>query len=94
MSEPLIIAIYFIAVSILAAAVTLHDKSAAKKSAWRVKESTLLLISILGGSVSMLVTMKAIRHKTKHLKFMVGIPVIIALQITALIYVYIQFTTL
>jgi len=69
----------------LAVIITIHDKSAARRHKWRVRESTLLLVSALCGSVAMLVTMLLIRHKTKHAKFMVGLPVIIALQIAAVI---------
>jgi len=79
------IALYLAAISLLAVVLTLRDKRAAKKKKWRVHESTLLLIAALGGSVAMLLTMHIIRHKTKHSKFMVGIPVIIALQIAAAI---------
>jgi len=77
------IAIYLAAISFAAIILTLYDKRAAKQRKWRVRESTLLLISALGGSAAMLLTMRVIRHKTKHAKFMVGIPVIIALQIAA-----------
>ena len=69
----------------MAVIITIHDKSAARRHKWRVRESTLLLVSALCGSVAMLVTMLLIRHKTKHAKFMVGLPVIIALQIAAVI---------
>ncbi len=77
--------IYLGIVSLIAAVLTLHDKHAAIKHAWRVKEHTLLIVSALGGSVAMLLTMLAIRHKTKHAKFMAGIPVIIVLQISAVL---------
>jgi len=50
-----------------------------------VRESTLLLVAALGGSAAMLMTMLLIRHKTKHAKFMVGLPVIIAIQIAVII---------
>ncbi|MFQ7777879.1 MAG: DUF1294 domain-containing protein [Ruminococcus sp.] len=60
--------------------VTISDKVKAIKRKWRIPESTLLLLSALGGSVSMYITMLIIRHKTKHPKFMIGIPVIFALQ--------------
>ena len=43
-------------------------------------EKTLLIIAALGGSIAMLITMRTIRHKTQHMKFMVGIPAIIVLQ--------------
>jgi len=72
---------YLAAISLLAVVLTIRDKRAARKNKWRVRESTLLLVTALGGSVAMLLTMHVIRHKTKHAKFMVGIPVIIALQI-------------
>ena len=73
--------IYLAAVNLLAVIFTVRDKRAARRHEWRVRESTLLLIAALGGSVAMLLAMYTIRHKTKHAKFMVGIPVIIAVQI-------------
>lgn len=64
--------------------VTVYDKIAAKKlPRHRTREATLLLLSALGGSVAMLLTMLVIRHKTKHVKFMLGIPLIILLQAVA-----------
>jgi len=86
MNETLIyIAAYLTIISLLAVILTIHDKSAARRHKWRTRESTLLLVSALGGSAAMLTTMLLIRHKTKHAKFMVGLPVIIALQIAAVI---------
>jgi len=79
------IAIYLAAISLLAAILTVYDKSAARRHKWRVRESTLLLVAALGGSVAMLVTMLLIRHKTKHAKFMVGLPIIIAMQIAVVV---------
>ncbi len=55
------------------------DKRRAKKDKWRIKESTLFLISALGGSVAMYISMRLFHHKTKHKRFMIGIPVIIVL---------------
>jgi len=81
-------AIYLAFISLIAIILTIHDKRAAQKRKWRVRESTLLLIATLGGSVAMLLTMQVIRHKTKHAKFMVGIPVIIAVQIAFAIVVW------
>ena len=79
------IAVYLAAISLLAIILTIHDKRAAQQHKWRVRESTSLLVSTLGGSVAMLLTMRAIRHKTKHAKFMVGIPVILVLQIAVVV---------
>ena len=58
-------------------------KSNKKGPKLRVPESALLILSVLGGSLAMLLTMLLIRHKTKKPKFMVGIPVILILQIAA-----------
>ena len=77
--------LYLSIINIIAVILTLYDKRAAKKRSWRIKERTLLFVSALGGSVAMLFTILIIRHKTKHAKFMAGIPVIIILQIAAVL---------
>ena len=61
----------------------LVDKWKAKKNRWRVRESTLLLVAALGGSVGCLIGMYLFRHKTRHLKFTLGIPLILAGQCIA-----------
>ena len=75
--------VYIAAISLFAVIQTIFDKRRAVRSGWRVKESSLLLTAVLGGSVAMLLTMLLIRHKTRKKKFMLGIPVIIILQIAA-----------
>lgn len=76
--------IYLAAISLVSVIVCCYDKIAAKRlPKHRTRESTLLLLSALGGSVAMLLTMLVIRHKTKHKRFMVGIPLIILLQAAA-----------
>ncbi|MCL2445449.1 MAG: DUF1294 domain-containing protein [Oscillospiraceae bacterium] len=72
--------IYLATISLVAVVITMHDKRAARRNKRRVPERTLLLIAALGGSVAMLITMCIIRHKTRHAKFMVGIPAIILVQ--------------
>lgn len=64
------------------------DKRRAKKDRWRIRESTLFLISALGGSVAMYISMRLFHHKTKHKRFMIGIPVIIVLQLGAVFAVW------
>ena len=59
----------------------LADKHKAKKKLWRIPEATLLAIAALGGSIGSLVGMYAFRHKTKHLKFTLGIPAILIGQL-------------
>ena len=58
----------------------LADKWKAKKNRWRIRESTLLLVAALGGSLGSLAGMYLFRHKTLHLKFTLGIPLILAAQ--------------
>lgn len=76
---------YIAVISVISVVVTVADKAKARAGAWRVKERTLFMLSALGGSVAMYLTMLVIRHKTKHASFMLGIPVIIAIQIFAVL---------
>lgn len=77
----MILHIYIILVSIFSIVITIYDKFAAKIGIQRVRESFLFLLSFLGGGVAMFATMLIIRHKTKHLNFMIGIPIIIVVQL-------------
>ena len=79
--------IYLLGVNILAIILTIYDKIASKRFRKnRIRENVLLLIGALGGAISMYITMKLIRHKTRHKKFMTGLPIILILQIVFLIY--------
>lgn len=75
--------LYLALISLISAMVTVRDKSAARRGKRRTSENTLMLLSALGGSAVMLMTMLLVRHKTKHMKFMVGIPIIILFQTVA-----------
>lgn len=57
------------------------DKLKAKKGKWRIPESTLLIMAIIGGSIGAYLGMKVWRHKTMHKKFKYGIPAIILMQV-------------
>lgn len=86
-----IIALAYIAIiSLISIIVCVYDKVISKKNRveLRIPEAVLLLFSALGGSVAMFVTMLLIRHKTKHVKFMLGIPIIMILQAAAVYAVY------
>jgi uncharacterized membrane protein YsdA (DUF1294 family) len=87
----LYIIIYLVIISIIAIILTVHDKRAAQAKSRRISEKTLMFVSAIGGSVAMLAVMRAIRHKTKHMKFMVGIPVIIVLQIAVAVFIWWRF---
>jgi len=86
----LYISIYLVAVSLLAAIMTAADKRAARRGLRRRRERTLLFVAVIGGSVAMWMTMRLIRHKTQHAAFMVGIPVMVILQIAAVLFVWWQ----
>lgn len=72
--------LWFLCISAVAVFVTVLDKCNARAHRRRVSENTLMVLSALGGSVAMYVTMRLIRHKTRHKKFMLGIPCIFVLQ--------------
>ena len=84
------IALYiFLLVSFISVILTVYDKIASKcMPHHRVPEATLLALAALGGSLSMYVTMQIIHHKTLHKKFMIGIPVILTIQLVAVILYY------
>lgn len=66
--------LYYLIVAFISIVITIHDKNSARRGRWRVSEATLMGIGLIGGALPMLVTMKLIRHKTKHMKFMIGLP--------------------
>ena len=78
---------YILVISLISVIVCIYDKKVSKKNRveLRTPEKVLLLLSALGGSVAMFLCMLAIRHKTKHFKFMVGIPVIMIFQAIAIV---------
>jgi uncharacterized membrane protein YsdA (DUF1294 family) len=79
--------IYIAAISLISAIACIYDKLISKKNRveLRIPEKTLLILSLIGGSVAMYLTMQMTRHKTKHAKFMIGIPIIILLQATIVV---------
>lgn len=79
------VSIYIILINLIAFVVFGIDKRKARKGQWRVPESTLFILAIIGGSIGALLGMLAFRHKTKHRKFTIGIPLILALQIALLV---------
>ena len=74
---------YLIIINLVGFFISLDDKNAARKGRWRIPERTLFLISLIGGSVGMYISMRIFHHKTKHKRFMTGIPLIIAAQAAA-----------
>ena len=78
LSSPILI--WLIVINVISVVVCIADKIKAKKHKRRISEKALFLLSFLGGALFMYVTMRLIRHKTLHKKFMIGLPLIILLH--------------
>ena len=73
--------LYLLLMNVIAFAFMHADKRRARKNRWRIPERTLIGTAVLGGSIGALMGMYTFRHKTKHLKFTLGIPAILTAQI-------------
>lgn len=78
-----LILLYLLIVNAVAFLLMLVDKRKAQKKLWRIPESTLLLSAAIGGSIGALAGMYTFRHKTKHVKFILGVPAILVVQMIA-----------
>lgn len=84
------LAAYFVILNLCGFLSMYIDKKRAIKHQWRISEKTLFLIALLGGSAGSILGMNRFRHKTKHWRFTVGMPVILAVQI-ALLFFFLHF---
>ncbi len=82
-----IILVYFLVMSLIGFAIMGIDKKRAKNDEWRIPEKTLFLIALLGGGIGTTVGMYAFRHKTKHWYFVLGMPLLAALNLVVIIYI-------
>ena len=64
------------------------DKRRAVRKAFRIPEATLFAVAIIGGSIGSILGMYAFHHKTKHWLFKLGLPIILVLQITLFVLLY------
>lgn len=81
-----IISCYILGINVIAFIVYGIDKLKAKRGKWRIPESTLLLLAAIGGSIGAWLGMKVWHHKTMHKKFRYGLPLILLLQLSAVLY--------
>lgn len=81
--------IYLSVINALGFLLMLVDKWKARTNRWRIPEATLMTVAALGGSFGSLAGMYLVRHKTKHLKFTVGIPLILAVQVVIAVWIII-----
>lgn len=84
----LLLVAYVAIINTLAFIVYGIDKLKAKKGKWRIPESTLLLLAIIGGSIGAWFGIKVWHYKTLHKKFKYGIPLIVIIQIVIAIYIF------
>ena len=80
-----ILLVYLLIVNAVGFVLMLTDKIKAKKNLWRIPEATLFLVAAIGGSIGSLLGMYTFRHKTKHVKFILGMPLILAAQVVLVI---------
>lgn len=67
-----------------------QDKRKARRGAWRIPEATLLSCAAVGGSLGALAGMRVFRHKTRHKKFTIGVPILLVLHIALAIWGRVQ----
>lgn len=82
--------IYLIIINLTGFLAMAIDKRRAKKGEWRIKEGTLFMITLLGGGIGTISGMYVFRHKTKKLKFTVGLPTILLVEVVLIIYLLIR----
>ena len=81
---------YLIILNIVGFVIMGIDKNKAKNREWRIKERTLFLISFIGGSAGTLIGMYFFRHKTKHIYFVIGMPLIFLLHIGVAVFLFMK----
>lgn len=79
-----VIMIYLLVVNIIGFGIMGIDKFKAKKGLWRIPESTLFLMAIIGGSIGSILGMYLFHHKTRHWSFVYGMPAILIIQLLIL----------
>ena len=80
-----LLAYYIVFINLLGIILMFLDKRKAVKNRWRISENTLMFTALIGGSLGCLIGMYIFRHKTKHKKFTIGIPVLLIVNILCII---------
>lgn len=83
----IIFVFYLLLINFIAFLLTYYDKKASKIGLRRVRENTLMLVALLGGSAAMYITMKMIHHKTRVSLFMVGLPFIFVIEMILVVFI-------
>ena len=82
---------YLLIVNALGLLLMLADKHRAKKNKWRIPERVLMGVGIIGGSIGCIIGMRLFRHKTKHLQFALGLPLILCAQVILIVLILTKF---
>lgn len=85
------IVIYLIVINLIGFLAMGIDKYKAKRNYWRIPEGTLMMLAVLGGGIGTISGIYVFRHKTKKMKFTVGMPTILISEIIIIIYLFIKF---
>lgn len=83
----IVLVVYLIIMNLIGLIIMKVDKVKAINHRWRIKESTLFLVSIFGGSIGTLAGMYLFRHKTKHWYFVLGMPLILICHVVLFFYI-------
>ena len=83
------ILIYLIAINLIGFYMMWSDKRKAKWGKWRIPEQKLFIVTALGGGIGTIAGMYTFHHKTKKLKFTIGLPTILILEI--ILFIYLRF---
>ncbi|WP_226667094.1 DUF1294 domain-containing protein [Metabacillus litoralis] len=78
--------LYYIIINVIGLVLMAKDKRRAKRQEWRIKESTLWSVSLIGGALGSYIGMRLYRHKTKHTSFKVGLPLLTSLHFGLVLY--------
>lgn len=79
---------YLLLINAAGLIIMLVDKRKAIKNRWRIPERTMIVLAIIGGSLGIYAGMQLFRHKTKHAKFYIGVPLILAVQVIITLYLF------
>ena len=83
--------IYLVIINLIAFLVMYIDKRRAKYGKWRIKEHTLFILALLGGSIGSIAGMYTFRHKTKKMRFVIGFPAILVCEVILGVMLYHDF---
>lgn len=87
---PIIIGIWFALMNIAGFFTCVVDKRRARKRKWRIPEKTIFIIAFIGGSLGVYFALLLLRHKTRRLRFMIGIPIILFMQVCISVYILLK----